>query len=175
VFKIERALTALQKVLKLRSQGRLPYDMNEIVSPTFDLNPWTLQAISPSVFDIAPSTVATAVGQAVNFIQPTDWLVVCPQSFGIAGGLNDVCLTQVLWQPSSGFGQVVVADTRRWGAAATATALAAAEFWVSTPTYHFTWFFSPAGANWQTRVNVVSIAVAPTFQGRVIAYDLARE
>jgi len=174
-FKIERALTALFKVLKLRSQGRLPYEMQEFVQPTFDLNPWALQAISPSVAEICPSTAGTVVGQAVTYTQRTDWLVIQPWAVGVAGGPSDYLLPQVTWQPDGNSGVVTVADCRRWGNLIAHTASAANEHFVAWPVVNHQMFFSPAGALWETRVNVLSISVGPTFQGRVVHYDLARQ
>ena len=173
-FKIERALTALFKVLKLRSQGNLPYEMTEVVQPTFDLNWWTLQAISPSVAEICPVTAGTVVGQTVTYVQPSDWLVTQPWAVGISAIAGEYLLPQVLWQPDGNSGVVVVADCRRWGAAANHTAGNAGEFYTATPVNTFDMWFSPAGAIWSTRVNLLAVSSGPTFQARVVHYDLAR-
>lgn len=173
-FKIERALTGLLDVLKLRSQGRLPYDMAEFVQPTFDINPWVLQAIEPEIEVICPVTAGTVVGQTVSYTQPDDWLVILPQAVGFSGGANDALFPQVLWAPPGAPGTVIVADCKRWGASGTLASVAANET-MATNYSPFLWFFSPKGSVWYTRVNVITIAVGPTFNATVAHYSLDRQ
>jgi len=173
-FKIERALTGMLDVLKLRSQGRLPYDMAEFVQPSFDINPWVLQAIEPEIEVICPVTAGTVVGQTISYTQPDDWLVVLPQAIGTSGGAGDYLIPQVLWSPPGAPGTVCVADCRRWGATGSHTTAAALEIAV-TDYNPFTWFFSSKGSVWYTRVNLIAIAAGPTIEGRVAHYSLDRQ
>lgn len=171
MFKIERALTGLFELLKLRSQGNLPYVMLADARPTIELSGWALQNIRLRSTSILNTTAVVGPGLLGTFTQTEDWLVQGVVAESIAGGIGDLALLNVnLTLP--GQTALTVASSQRWGATAAMTAAAAGETVTSTERVTPEYFFSPRGSVWTTVAHTVNSAVGPSAYARVLNFPV---
>lgn len=172
MFKIERAMTGLFEHLKLRSLGKLPLDMNEVVSPTLDLNPWAYKANGLKTQLIIPATVVVAVGTVATFVQPKDWLVIAANVSFQAGGVGDLALCNLLCSPTPNITGIEVSTMTRWSALPGMSAGAADEIYSGRPQLPPDLFFTPAGSTWSISCHFLNITANPRAYATAAFYEV---